>query len=225
MPNIVFTRSNQEELRDVHKSHFQNVSINGVTIMDMLRGENMPLGVDGTLNDFRAAVVELGATTRPSFRQFEFDLTRVQGALLRQDSSYVNINAGGEFNDVPLGQLLAMCWNLVYRHRERRDAAIRMVQEISEGIEQHPAGSSGCGPGRSPRLINALRGFVDVGFQTVAAINMPTFQIEFANRVANPDNLSHDQRLAIAKSVCAEYGVVGQLRAEWLNSVTELFSD
>jgi len=91
----------------------------------------------------------------------------------------------------------------VYRHAARQQVAIRFMQEISEGIDQHPDPShhnpnANCGSGRAPRLINALRGFLDVGFHTVEAINTPAFQLEFANQVVNAKGLSYADRLLIA---------------------------
>lgn len=120
------------------------------------------------------------------------------------------MGSGKEFNNVPLGQLLAWNWNLVRSHRERKHAAIRMIQEISEGIEQHPDPTHGnpnpkCGSGRSPRLINATRGFVDVGYQTVTAINTTAFQTDFVNRVVNPKGVNLQQRLEIARNFCQIY--------------------
>lgn len=223
---LSFNRNNQYAMRDVHAPHFQNMVVDGFSITDMLLTEPLPLGIEGTIQDFRDAVNALAALShedRPHFTNFDQDLARTQTAIYER-GTYLPMPSGVEFDNIPMGHLLAYCWNLVRLHRERKDATIRMIQEISEGIEQHPdpthgSPSTNCGSGRSPRLINATRGFVDIGYQTVAAINTPAFQSEFTNRVIQPSGLSLDQRLEIARCVCHEYGVVAKAREEWLEQV------
>ena len=59
--------------------------------------------------------------------------------------------------------VLVAVWNVVRNHKDKDELIRRLAEEIHEGVGQ-------CNTGRITRLVNALRGFVDIGGQDVAQV-------------------------------------------------------
>ena len=59
--------------------------------------------------------------------------------------------------------VLVAVWNVIRSHKDKDEMIRRLAEEIHEGVGQ-------CNTGRVTRLVNALRGFVDIGGQDVAQV-------------------------------------------------------
>jgi hypothetical protein len=110
--------------------------------------------------------------------------------------------------------VLAAVWNIITKHKDTVEMTRRLAEEISEGVAMCPGGKIG-------RLVNALRGFVDIGGELVESDRSQAFQEAFRLRVINSD-LNSSQRLQAANSVLDEFGIQGPKRQEWLSALDDL---
>ena len=91
----------------------------------------------------------------------------------------------------------------------------RLAEEIHEGVGM-------CNGGKIGRLINALRGFVNIGGELVEEGKSVGFQEAFSTRVVNAD-LTKEQKIQAANSVFDEYGIVDKVRrAAFLSALDDI---
>ena len=93
-----------------------------------------------------------------------------------------------------------------------RSTARRLAEEIHEGTGQ-------CTGGKFGRLINSLRGFVNIGNQIAEAGQGQAFQNAFTQRVVNNEGLTAEEKRAEAIRVLEEYGIEGEMRQQWLDAI------
>ena len=91
----------------------------------------------------------------------------------------------------------------------------RLAEEIAEGVGVCPGGKIG-------RLVNALRGFVNIGGELVEEGSSQRFQDAFTQQVVRNVNLNPEQRRLAAISVLDEYGIQGPTRQSWLDGLADL---
>ena len=69
------------------------------------------------------------------------------------------------------------------------------------------AGAGQCNGGKIGRLVNSLRGFVNVGIHIAESGLGQAFQEAFLGRVVNADVASPGERRLLAEAVLDEYGI------------------
>ena len=108
---------------------------------------------------------------------------------------------------------------MITRHKDTTELTRRLAEEIAEGAGVCPGGKIG-------RLVNALRGFVNIGGELVEEGSSQRFQDAFAQRVMGSSSsssfLNAEQRKLAAISVLDEYGIQGPVRQSWLDALTDL---
>lgn len=118
------------------------------------------------------------------------------------------------FNTHAFDNTLAAVWNIVRtRGEDKGEMVRRLAEEIAEGQGK-------CAGGRVCRLVNSLRGFVDVGIQIVH--EREDLGDEFVRSVLLPQGWTAAQRRAAAERVLDAHGVFGTKRAEWLDHLADL---
>lgn len=118
------------------------------------------------------------------------------------------------FNTYAFDDTLAAVWSIVRaRGEDKGEMVRRLAEEIAEGRGM-------CAGGRVCRLINSLRGFVDVGIQIVHM--RENLVDEFARSVLRPQGWTAAQRRAAAERVLDAHGVNGAGRAAWLDNLADL---
>lgn len=111
-------------------------------------------------------------------------------------------------------QVLVGVWNMTIRHKDKVEMTKRLCEEMFEGIGTCPGGRIG-------RLVNALRGFVDVGIARGDG-STNEMQLAFSRRVLNAEFASKADQLAEANVVLDEFGIRGEQRQGWLGAVSDL---
>ena len=109
-------------------------------------------------------------------------------------------------------EVLVSVWIVIRGHKDRDEMTKRLAEEVAEGVGM-------CAGGRVGRLINSLRGFMDIGGQTVVD-SSELMQAAFSRRVLK-EGLSQEQRLEEAEAVLKEFGVIGENREAWLEGLRE----
>ena len=104
---------------------------------------------------------------------------------------------------------------MITRHKDTTELTRRLAEEIAEGAGVCPGGKIG-------RLVNALRGFVNIGGEMVEEGSSQRFQDAFAQRVISSAYLNSEQRKQAAISVLDEFGIQGPVRQSWLDALTDL---
>lgn len=106
---------------------------------------------------------------------------------------------------------------MITRQKDTTELTRRLAEEIAEGAGVCPGGKIG-------RLVNALRGFVNIGGELVEEGSSQRFQDAFAQRVMSSSSsfLNAEQRKLAAISVLDEYGIQGPVRQSWLDALTDL---
>jgi hypothetical protein len=79
-----------------------------------------------------------------------------------------------------------------------------------------------CPGGKIGRLVNALRGFVNIGFHVAEGGSGEAFRYAFAQRVLARDDLSPTEKREQAVLVLDEYGIAGKIREDWLSSLSDV---
>lgn len=126
-----------------------------------------------------------------------------------------NADMSMEVRGTPFRNYVAVVWNVIRGHRQRADMIRRLAEELSEG-------RGVCALGRVGRLINALRGFIDVGVHI--ADTHEGLPEAFSRRVLNSPLLtSNEAKRAMAETVLNEYGVVGEARIVWITALEEAY--
>lgn len=118
------------------------------------------------------------------------------------------------FNGCTFDDTLVAVWNII---RTRGADKTHMIRRLAEEIAE---GEGMCSGGRVCRLINSLRGFVDVGIHMVH--ERESLVDEFSRSVIRPEELTPEQRRLIAERVLDAHGVTGVSRTGWLNSLAEM---
>jgi len=110
--------------------------------------------------------------------------------------------------------VFAAVWNIASRHKDRAEIMRRVAEEVAEGADQ-------CNGGKIGRLVNSLRGFINIGNQLTETGTGEAFQNAFSARVLRM-GLSDEERRNEAVVVLDEYGITGKVRDDWLESVAML---
>ena len=119
-----------------------------------------------------------------------------------------------EFKGKDFLNTLVSVWILIRSHKDKDEMTKRIAEEVAEGVGM-------CAGGRVGRLINSLRGFVDIGGQVVnEEASGELMQAAFVSR-ALKDGLTPAQRRAEAEKVLNEFGVIGEKRQDWLQSLQD----
>jgi len=127
---------------------------------------------------------------------------------LLSDENHMGVSHNGH----TYKSVLSATWNVILRHKDKVEMTRRLAEEISE--------SDGvCAGGRIGRLINSLRGFVDVGIESADGAS-EAFRAEFGRRVLElPEDTPLATRKAEAEAVLSQYGIQGKARSDWIAAV------
>jgi hypothetical protein len=119
------------------------------------------------------------------------------------------------YNRFVYKNVLAAVWSIICKHKDSQDIIRRLAEEVHEGVGM-------CNGGKIGRLVNSLRGFVNVGGQYAESGMGEAFQHAFTHRVVNNHSLTPQQRIEAAISVLDEFGIQGELRQNWLEHVDQI---
>jgi hypothetical protein len=80
-----------------------------------------------------------------------------------------------------------------------------------------------CAGGQIGRLVNAMRGFVDIG-PDVVVTDANEFQTAFGHSVSREDlNLTYVQRVAAATALMDTFGMNQEARVPWMQALADEF--
>ena len=108
---------------------------------------------------------------------------------------------------------IAVVWNVIRGHHQRSELTRRLAEEIAEGQDT-------CARGKINRLVNALRGYVDIGVD-IADEHIGLSDAFLERVISNTSLKTYIAKTIMAETVLNEYGVVGEERNEWLNALYE----
>jgi hypothetical protein len=80
-------------------------------------------------------------------------------------------------------------------------------------------GAGTCEGGKIGRLVNSLRGFVNIGMHVTETGTGPDFQQAFKERVLDRNELSLDDKIIEANAVLDYFGIEGRMREEWIRAL------
>jgi len=197
-----------------HSQNVHNSAVEGaaMTVFDELLGDPLPSGMDAQ------AMIE-GAKQHIANHPagLPADVARRAVEELNNPALLRSTIENNKRYDV----CFAAVWNKVLKHRSTEDLARRVAEEISEGLDSQGVGL--CAKGKFGRLVNALRGFVNVGNHEAANGGGEQFQMKFTQQVIKPEGLTLEERMKRAREVFDEFGVAGAKRKEWLDAINSMF--
>ncbi|RYH19309.1 hypothetical protein EON65_26230 [archaeon] len=212
-----------ENLRDSHHDIHKNIEVGGITFVDRIRGSAEVIDITAVVQDLRTRMATMH--TRGSSLVARAEDWGLAISSLAAGSAYLNVGVP-EYNGHSLNTLVAWCWNVCKDLDCADEVAIRFVQETSEARKEHPdAGSGDCGQGFAGRFKNALRGFVDVDYQTLDRDTSELFLMAWMHHVVNAKDLTMRERRDKAGEVLDEYKVTGKRLAGYLGYLEEFFAE
>lgn len=117
-------------------------------------------------------------------------------------------------NNKNFRRVLAAVYFVIRTHDHRASMVRRLAEEIFEGLGM-------CSGGRIGRLINALRGFINIAFHVVDSDTQVSVSDRISSMLLVNAHKSQEEKLFLARAILDECGVNSTDRDIWLSSIAD----